>query len=147
MRRLTVLYDPSCELCRRCHHWLSAEPALVELEFLGRDSAAARERFGRMEAAPDELVVVSDEGEVYRGPNAFIMCLYALRDYRAWAFRLADPAMQPLARRALDWLSHNRKRIGRWVPGSDDELLADALAEGSPGCADGSCGTGAAGPG
>jgi predicted DCC family thiol-disulfide oxidoreductase YuxK len=143
MRRLTVLYDPDCEFCRRCRRWLETEPALVELEFLGRDTPVAEERFGRIEAGADELVIVSDEGGVYRGPNAFIMCLYALRDYRDWSFRLADPTLQPLARRALDWLSHNRLRLGRWLPGGDEETLALALQGGTRGpCPGGTCGNG-----
>ena len=141
MRRLTVLYDPSCDFCRRCRRWLAHEPALVELEFLDRAGRAAEARFGRMEAPPDELVVVSDEGEVYRGPKAFIVCLYALRDYREWAFRLAEPRLQPMAGRALEWLSHNRRRIGRWLGDSGDQAFEEALVA-PPGarCTEGRCG-------
>ena len=36
MRKLYVLYDAHCELCRRCRAWLSNEPAFVRhtAEFL-----------------------------------------------------------------------------------------------------------------
>jgi len=146
VRRLTVLYDPSCEFCRRCRRWLASQATLVELEFLGRANPAAEERFGRIEAAPDELVVVSDEGAVYRGPKAFIVCLYALRDYRSWAFRLAQPEMQPLAGRVLDWLSHNRLRLGRWLHDPEDEAFAAALGPRAEGrCIQGRCGDSEAG--
>ena len=48
-----------------------------------------------------ELVVVDDSGGVYRNGSAWIMCLYALREYREWSLRLATPALFPLARQAF----------------------------------------------
>ena len=69
--------------------------------------------------------MVSDEGGVYRGPQAWIMCLYALRDYREWSQRLAHPALLPWARRVCELLSENRFRVSRWF----DNLSASQLAE------------------
>jgi len=74
----------------------------------------------------EELVVVSDEGGVYVGGHAWLMCLYALKGYRSWARRLSRPALLPFARNAFAILSGNRRRISKWLGLlSDAELTAE----------------------
>jgi predicted DCC family thiol-disulfide oxidoreductase YuxK len=75
----------------------------------------------------DELVVISDDGGVYRGAQAFIMCLYALEGYRDWAEWLSSPALLPLARPAFEMLSKNRKLLGDWLHLGGEEYLAAKL--------------------
>ena len=143
MRTLTVLYDSTCAFCLRCRHWATEQRALVPIEFIPRRSAEAERRFPGVSTADDELVVVSDEGAVYRGANAFLMCLWALEDYREWSLRLSAPAMRPLARRALEWVSHNRAGFGRWLARQDDRKVEGILRAGPPAgaCAQDGCGT------
>ncbi len=115
MTRLTVLYDATCGLCVRSRSWLQTQPKWIELEFLPARSPEARRRYPELvgEAMPKEPIVVSDEGGIYRGAEAWIMCLYALVDYREWSLRLARPALLPLARRVFEWVSENRRDISR----------------------------------
>src|SRR2546423_470503 len=56
----------------------------------------------------DQLLVISDDGSVYRGAYAWIMCLWALRKYREHAQRLAHPILVPFARIVCELLSRNR---------------------------------------
>ena len=113
MKRLYVLYDAECALCRRCRDWLARQPRWIELEFVALQSPDVAHRFKGMEAMrPDEqLLAVSDTGAVYRGAHAWIICLYALPAYRAWAQRLASAALQPWARRVCELVSQNRLRL------------------------------------
>jgi hypothetical protein len=73
-------------------------------------SDEAQRRFPGIDALkPDEqLLVISDEGAVYRGANAWIMSLWALENYREHAQRLAHPALLPLAKLVCELLSRNR---------------------------------------
>ena len=122
MRELLVLYDADCGLCRRLAHWLATEPALIPLVPIPAQSARAARLFpGR---APAELTVVSDEGAVWAGDHAWIMCLYALRNYRDWARKLSHPRLLPLARQAFAALSKHRATISRFM---GDRELADRL--------------------
>jgi predicted DCC family thiol-disulfide oxidoreductase YuxK len=57
------------------------------------------------------LVVVADDGAVYRHERAYLMCLYGLKQYRELSLWLAQPEWQPYARRVFDWLSRNRWRL------------------------------------
>jgi hypothetical protein len=61
-----------------------------------------------------ELVVVSDRGEVWVGPAAFILCLWALEDYREWSYRLSGDSFSRMAERFFLALSHRRKWIAGW---------------------------------
>jgi predicted DCC family thiol-disulfide oxidoreductase YuxK len=116
MKTLFVLYDGECALCRKCREWLSRQPAFVELRFIPMQSPEVLRRFPGIEkhGLGEDLLVVSDEGAVYRGPRAWIMCLYALVEYREWAERLSQPALLPLARQACMLVSWQRLRISKW---------------------------------
>lgn len=112
--RLSVIYDAECALCQRCRAWLDLQPKWVALDFVPLQTLDLAQRFPRIETlAPGEhLLVVSDEGEVYRGSSAWIMCLYALRDYREWS---QHPALQPWAQRVCELVSQNRLQLSRWL--------------------------------
>lgn len=101
--RLLVLYDAECPLCARCHHWLATQPTWVDLRFAPAGAPEWRRRLGgHLPWLGAELVVVSDRGEAWVGPAAFLMCLWATRDYREWAYRLSGPLLAPLAEQFLD---------------------------------------------
>jgi predicted DCC family thiol-disulfide oxidoreductase YuxK len=111
VNRLTVLYDGTCALCVRCRDFLAASKTLVPLELLSCQSHSARDRFGGVPWLGEELVVVSDEGDVWVGPAAFLVALWSLADYREWSYRLSGPELAPLAERFFVAISSQRKRI------------------------------------
>ena len=115
---LTVLYDPSCGLCRRVHDWLIDLPKLVELELVPIKSDEARRRFPSLnhELTSNDVTVISDEGAVYLGPKAWIMVLWALSSYREWSYRLSSPELLPTTRRVVSMISQHRYQISR-IPG------------------------------
>lgn len=119
MLTLTVLYDARCDLCCRIRAWLQSRPKYVELAFIAANSDAARRRFPQLnhQATLTELTIVSNRGEVYRGAKAWLMCLWALKEYRAWSLRLASPELMPLARRLIARVSSQRFKFGqyRWL--------------------------------
>jgi predicted DCC family thiol-disulfide oxidoreductase YuxK len=139
VRSLTVLYDARCGLCSNARRWLEGQPQIVPLELLAADSEEARRRYPTLaEAEPEELVVVSDEGDVYRGSHAWIVCLWALQDYREWSFRFARPALLPLARGIVEWVSTRRHRLSRALGMMSDQEIALAVSGGGA-CDDGRC--------
>lgn len=131
MKTLHVLYDGECALCQRCRRWLEQQPTFVELRFLPLQSPQVALRFPGIESfnPSEQLLVVSDEGEVYQGPHAWIMCLYALREYREWSQRLASPALLPWARHACELVSENRLSLSAWFKGLSNEEIGRELAD------------------
>lgn len=132
VRSMTVLYDGSCDLCVRCAGWLSRQPAFVPVVLVPAGSERAHKLFPALHpvggsGAAEELVVVDDAGGVYRGDAAWLMCLWALRDYREWAIRQSSPSMRPLARSAFQSLSARRHGLSR--------LIWREEAVGEPACA------------
>lgn len=125
MQRLTVLYDARCGLCSSARWWLEGQRQIVPLELVPADSEEARRRFPTLAASrPEELIVVSDEGDVYAGSDAWIMSLWALDEYRDWAFRMARPALRPLARGIFKWVSTRRNGLSRSLGLLSDSELA-----------------------
>lgn len=122
MRHLTVLFDESCALCRRARAWLEKQQKLSDeeapvLRFVAAGSEEARRLFPELDVdgTLEELTVVGDGGEVYRGAKAWVVCLWALPEYRSLALDLSSPEMMPLARRAIAAVSKNRYALSRLV--------------------------------
>jgi predicted DCC family thiol-disulfide oxidoreductase YuxK len=113
---LHVLYDADCDLCCRVRAWLEAQPKYVDLAFAAAGSAEARGRFPLLDhqVTLKEFTVVSSGGLVYRGAKAWLMCLWALREYRGWSLRLGSAELMPIARRVIAWASGNRFRFNRY---------------------------------
>lgn len=138
MRRLFVLYDERCGLCSWARRWLAQQPAYLELSFIAAGSSLAARLFPGLAqpGPPEELTVVNDEGGVYRNGSAWVMCLYALKEYREWSLRLASPALFPLARQAFALISRQRGRVSRWLNLASETEIAETLHNvREPGCA------------
>lgn len=129
MRKIYVLYDSRCGLCSRARSWMIGQPAYLDIDFVAAGSERARRLFPdlRHPDIPSELVVVSDAGEVYYGDAAWIVCLYALVEYRAWSYRLSRPHLQRFARRAWEMISSNRQEISRMLALKSDAAIAQQL--------------------
>ncbi|MEU7717667.1 thiol-disulfide oxidoreductase DCC family protein [Streptomyces tibetensis] len=114
VRRLTVLYDAECSLCAFLRDWLLRQPKLVPLELVPAASDEARRRFPGLDhgATLDEITVVGDAGQVYRGPAAWVVTLWALREHRPLAHRLSTPSGALLAKGAV--LAAAKWRGAQW---------------------------------
>ncbi|MEA3188498.1 MAG: hypothetical protein QOD99_2328 [Chthoniobacter sp.] len=126
MKRLHILYDAKCALCCQCRQWLARQPAFVELRFTPLQDPFLASRFPGIEKySPErELIAIADDGAVYQGASAWVMCLYALKEYREWSQRLSSPALLPLAKRACEAISENRISISRWFATSEHRMMA-----------------------
>jgi predicted DCC family thiol-disulfide oxidoreductase YuxK len=134
MKRLHVLFDAKCELCRRVRFWLEGQQTFVPLAFVPLQAPDLEERFPGITALEParQILVVSDSGDVWRGADAWIMCLWALREYRLWSQRLASPLLRPFARRICESLSRNRHRFNPWFQRSSASEIAAQLASENP---------------
>jgi predicted DCC family thiol-disulfide oxidoreductase YuxK len=121
------MYDSRCGLCTEVRDWLRLQPAYLNLRLMAADSKEARLKFPTLPAG--ELAVVSNEGQVWIGDNAFIVCLWALREYRRWAQRLATPMLRPMARQAFEAVSRNRKGVSSLLGLKSEAELKNRLSE------------------
>ncbi|WP_188279413.1 thiol-disulfide oxidoreductase DCC family protein [Streptomyces sp. CBMA29] len=123
VRRLTVLYDPACRLCAFVRDWLIRQRQLVKLDMVPVGSPEAVHRFPGLDHAATgrEITVVGDSGQLYRGDSAWVVCLWALADHRAFSHTLATPAGRRLARAAVLTAAKYRERSSKasaptWFP-------------------------------
>jgi len=130
MKKLYVLYDAEEDFALRCYAWLTAQPTVWPLEFVPFQAPELTARFAGIDdfRRRGPLLVVSDEGGVYAGPSAFIICFHALEDYQDWSFRLSAPTLLPLAQRAFNLLSTNGKKLSRVMEKLDDSKTRLAAA-------------------
>jgi predicted DCC family thiol-disulfide oxidoreductase YuxK len=127
VKQLYVLFDQECTFCVSCGQWLARQEAFIELRFIPLQSAEVSRRFPGLKEwdqldLREKLVAVSDEGAVYQGQYAWIMCLFALCEYREWAQRLAQPALLPFARRVCELVSRNRMVLSGFLKTPVEDL-------------------------
>ena len=134
MRRLYVLYDSRCGICSRLRTWMQRQPAYLLVDFVPAGSERARRLFPdlRHDEQPSELLVVTDEGDVYVDDAAWLICLWALREYRSWSWRLARGPLRPFARAAWDFLSTNRAKLAEMLSLKSDAEVARELERNAP---------------
>lgn len=130
MKAITLFYDARCGLCTSVKTWLEREPKFVALHFVPYDSRHAQLLFPKIaDCAPErEILALSDEGGLYRGEGAWILCLWATVQYRGWSIRLARPALRPYAEKLCRLISKNRRQLSRVLRlGTDDDIRAQVV--------------------
>ena len=113
MSNLFILFDASCNFCRRCKLWLQSQRQIIPLLFIEAGSDEAKSLFPLLDHSKtkSELTVVSDSGAIYHDAKAWLICLWALEEYRGWARTLASPQLMPTAKRFITMISDNRKNL------------------------------------
>jgi predicted DCC family thiol-disulfide oxidoreductase YuxK len=133
IRSLCIVYDAACGLCTGVKAWLERQQTAVPLEFVASGSDRARKEFPRL--PPGELAVVANTGEAWLGNNAWIVCLWALRDYREWSLRFSNPLLRLMAREAFAVISNHRSGISELLGLRSDAELERRLRKVSvPAC-------------
>lgn len=138
MTELTIFYDLRCGLCCQVKAWMMRQRAYVKLNFLPYDSPMALNVLPELPGLDPagQIVVYADTGEVYQGAEAWITCLWALRDWRGWAKRFSRPEWRPLAHKLCGLISGNRLKISKVLRLTPDRAAAMDAAQ--P-CAEGTC--------
>jgi hypothetical protein len=137
MRALYVFYDDACGFCCRVAEWLRTQPTFLPVGVL-----PSRElpdlKSGRM----PELVVIDSEGGVYRDADAWLMTLWALREWRGWAQRLARGDRR-LARKVVELAGSWRHGLSQLFKLTSEAELTRQLEvlPASPRCEEGQCET------
>lgn len=127
-RRLAVVYDDDCELCRRCSTWLRFQITYVPLDLVPVSAARQDPRYAGVPWLGAELVVIDGRGRIWVGAAAFIVCLWATVDWREWSYRISGPAFAPLAERFFHAISSHRGRINAFLGPTVDDCAVGRCA-------------------
>ena len=121
LRRIAVLYDARCNLCRAARAWLERQPQLISIEFVPAASPEARARFPFLNhyQTLEEITDVGDDGGIWVGAKAWVVCLWALEGKRGLAHRLSSPAMMPKARALVSFVARHRTALGTYGEACD----------------------------
>ena len=113
--KIEVYYDGRCGMCCTFHEWINRQPRAFGVDFIPYQAERAERAFpgiGMLDPAR-EMVVRTDGGAIFRGAEAWVMCLYSCANHQAAARRLASPALLPVAIRACRLLAANRHALSK----------------------------------
>lgn len=142
MKAIWVLYDETCGFCCRCAEWLSEQAAFIPLAVLPAGAPETKAHFPLRESGEkQELVVVDDEGGVYLGTDAWLMTLWALREWREWSVRLSKSENRGFARKVFELAGSWRHGLSKLFKVNDERELSRQLAAlpWTESCDDGAC--------
>jgi predicted DCC family thiol-disulfide oxidoreductase YuxK len=141
---IEVFYDGRCGMCCSFHEWVNRQPRAFEIRFIAYQAAEAEQVFpgiGTLDPAR-EMVVRTSEGEIFRGAEAWVLCLFSCANYQQTARRLGGPNLLPVAIRACRVLAANRQALSKVFFRGKDRAVREKLHRMKDGeCAGGVCAT------
>ncbi len=141
---IEAFLDGECGMCRSFADWIQRQPRAFPVRFLAYQSEAARRAVPDLDQLePGRLMIARDDrGLVYRGAEAWVLCLHSCANHRPLARRLATPALLPFAKRACTLLAANRRRLSRLLfrrREREIRLELERRPDLDPDCTDGRC--------
>ena len=126
-----VLFDAHCAVCVASAEWLGSRAQHEELRLVDARGAFSGNYFNSVEKRGEELVVVSDTGEVWWGPSAFLVCFWALKSTRWLAILASFELCLPLAEMLFRFLSEHRGSLAPLLglPECEDGHSCSAIAK------------------
>ena len=116
MKKLTVIFDGDCVLCRRSVRWLANRQTYVEIATVPAEHTETKAAHGHIPGYGDNMVVVADDGRVWVGPpDAYLAVMWAIRGTRALSYLLSAPVLKGLTTIAIRLITRNRHLIGRFA--------------------------------
>ena len=138
---IEVFYDGRCGMCCTFHEWIARQERAYPVRFVAYQDERAERIFpgiGTLDPAR-EMIVRTEEGEIYRGAEAWVFCLYSCVAYRKVARRLASKRLLPVARKACAVLAANRHGLSKiFFRRKDREVRARLHAIPAP-CGEDAC--------
>jgi predicted DCC family thiol-disulfide oxidoreductase YuxK len=129
MKKLTVIFDGDCVLCRRSVHWLAKRQTYVEIVSVPALHADTMAAYGHIPGYGDNMVVVADDGRFWVGPpDAYLVVMWAIRGTRLLSYVLSAPVLKSLTTWAIRLVTRNRHLIGK-IPGRRCEACAAGPAQ------------------
>jgi predicted DCC family thiol-disulfide oxidoreductase YuxK len=108
---LTLLYDPTCPMCRRLSDWLRHQPTLMSIELVAVDSPGAHQRFPGLDhqLTRSTLTVIDSAGALWQDDRAWLVLASVLPDWAGWAAHFATPWRRPVVRLAVKVVDQVRR--------------------------------------
>lgn len=129
IRKIEVFYDGRCGMCCSFHEWINRQPRAYGIDFIPYQSARAEQVFpgiGTLDPAR-EMIVRTSENEIYRGAEAWVLCLYSCENHQAVAKKLARPGLLSVAIRGCRVLAANRHSLSKVFFRAKDRQVRETL--------------------
>jgi len=137
-----VYYDGKCGMCCTFHEWINKQERANEIVFLPYQSENAQELFPGLNTLDParEMVVRTDDGEVYRAAEGWVWCLWSCTKYRDLAQKFSNPRLLPYVQKLCLLLAANRLSLSKvFFRAKSKEVAAELHAMPDVECDDGSC--------
>lgn len=137
-----VYYDGKCGMCCTFHEWINNQERANRIVFLPYQSEAAQKHFPTLSTLDParEMVVRTNEGEIYRAAEAWVWCLWSCAKYRDLAQKFSSPRLLPHVQKLCHLLAANRITLSKiFFRRKNKEVAAEIHAVPDAPCTSGGC--------
>jgi len=128
IQQIEVYYDGRCGMCCTFHEWVNEQERAFPVRFIAYQAPEAEEWFPGINALEPEreMIVRSDDRQLYRGAEGWVLCLLSCQKYQGMAHRIATPALLPLAEKTCHALAARRHKLSKvFFRKKDQEVAAE----------------------
>ncbi len=129
IRKIEVFYDGRCGMCCSFHEWINRQPRAYQVDFIPYQSPDAEKVFpgiGTLDPAR-EMIVRTDQGNIYRAAEAWVLCLYSCANHQTVAKKLANPGLLCVAIHTCRVLAANRHSLSKVFFRKKDKEVRETL--------------------
>lgn len=126
---IEVYYDGRCGMCCSFHEWINRQPRAFRIEFIPYQAPHAERIFPGLNTLDParEMIVRTGGGEIFRGAEAWVWCLYSCTNYQPAARRLGGPGMLTVAIHTCRVLAANRHALSKVFFRKKDKVVREEL--------------------
>lgn len=129
IQNIEVYYDGRCAVCCTFHEWVNRQDRLFPVRFVAYQSEQAEILFPGVTLMDPgrDMIVRTDQRDVFRGAEGWVLCLLSCQRYQKCARRLASPQLLPVARKCCHLIAKNRLSLSKILLGKKSQELAQLI--------------------
>lgn len=129
VQKIEIYYDGHCGMCSSFIEWLVVQEHVCELVCCPYQDEGVERLFPAIkDLNPDkELVVRIAGGDVYRGAEAWVWCLWVSKKYRNIARLMNSDVMLPMVKKVCYLVSKNRLKMSHIFFGKKAAEVAEEV--------------------
>ena len=129
-------------MCCSFHEWINRQPRAYLIDFVPYQAPDAERILPGLNTLDParEMIVRTCGNEIFRGAEAWVLCIHSCANHQSLAKRLAAPGLLPVAVHACRLLAANRHALSKVFFRGKDKQVREALHQmEAPPCEDGRC--------
>lgn len=131
IKNVEVYYDGKCGMCCTFHEWINRQERANGIVFIPYQSEKAQRNFPMLNTLDParQMIVRTDDNQIYRAAEAWVWCLWSCTNYRDVAKKFSSPKLLPHVQKLCSLLAANRLTLSKLFFRGKSKEVAERIHE------------------